>query len=297
MSTMLDDVVSMAVFARVVQAGSFTGAATSLGLSKSVVSTRISELEARLGVRLLHRTTRRLSLTPDGARLHEQCVRLIAAADDAREVLDSAFREPDGIVRLSVPVGMGLWHLPNFVRELHERHPRLVLDISLSDHHVDIVAEGFDLAVRVAERLDPSTLVARRIGRERMIVCASPVYLGKHGAPQTPEDLPKHNCLRIGSLSRTWTFRSGRHTHKISISGSLITDNIVMLRQATIDGLGLSRLPMSVASADIEAGRLEPVLQNYTMGEASVFIVHPYGKHMPTKVRAVIDGLLKLFAT
>lgn len=295
MSAKLDDVVSMAVFARVVQAGSFTGAATMLGLSKSVVSTRISELETRLGVRLLHRTTRRLSLTPDGARLHEQCARLVATADEAREALDSTRREPDGVVRMTVPVGMGLWQLPILVRELYEMHPRLILDISLSDHHVDLVAEGFDLAIRVAERLEPSTLVARRLGRERMIVCAAPTYLAKHGRPSSPEDLVEHNCLRIGSLSRTWTFRSGRHTTKVIISGSLITDNIVMLRQATVDGIGLARLPMSVVAADVEAKRLEQVLPDYTMGETNVFIVHPYGKHMPTKVRAVIDCLIKRF--
>ncbi|HMY16060.1 MAG TPA: LysR family transcriptional regulator [Polyangium sp.] len=295
MNAMLDDVVSMAVFARVVQAGSFTGAAAMLGLSKSVVSTRISELETRLGVRLLHRTTRRLSLTPDGAHLHERCLRLVAAADEAREALDSALREPDGVVRMSVPVGMGLWHLPKLVRDLHALHPRLVLDISLSDHHVDLVADGFDLAVRVAEKLEPSTLMARRIGRERVIVCASPEYLARHKEPRVPEDLVHHNCLRISSVTRTWTFRSGRHTHKVTISGSFITDNIVMLRQATLDGVGLSRLPMSVASADIDAKRLRQVLPDYTMGETSVFIVHPYGKQMPTKVRAVIDGLLKLY--
>lgn len=295
MSAMLDDVVSMAVFARVVQAGSFTGAAAILGLSKSVVSSRISDLETRLGVRLLHRTTRRLSLTPDGARLHERCMRLVSAADEAREALDSAFREPDGVVRMSVPVGMGLWQMPELVRELHEMHPRLVLDISLSDHHVDIVADGFDLAVRVAERLEPSTLVARRIGRERMIVCAAPSYLAKHGEPKTPEDLLRHNCLRIASLHRVWTFRSGRNTSKLTISGSLITDNIVMLRQATIDGIGLARLPTSVASADLQAGFLRQVLPDYTLGEPNVFIVHPYGKHMPTKVRAVIDGLVRRF--
>lgn len=295
MGTMIDDVVSMAMFARVVQAGSFTGAATMLGLSKSVVSTRISELETRLGVRLLHRTTRRLSLTADGARLHERCARLVAAADEAREVLDSAFREPDGVVRMTVPVGMGLWQLPHLVRELHELHPRLILDISLSDHHVDLVAEGFDLAIRVAEKLVPSALVARRIGRERMMLCASPSYLAKRGQPQSLDDLAHHNCLRIGSLSRTWSFRSGRHTYKVTISGSLITDNIVMLRQATVDGIGLARLPMSIVGEDVAAERLVRVLPEYTMGEANLFIVHPYGKHMPTKVRAVIDCLIKRF--
>lgn len=294
MTSILDDVVSLTVFARVVQAGSFTSAATNLGLSKSVVSTRISDLEARLGVRLLHRTTRRLSLTPDGARLHEQCECLLTAADEARQALDSSFREPDGVVRMSVPVGMGLWQLPIFVRDLYKIHPRLVLDISLSDHHVDLIAEGFDLAIRIAERLEPSALVARRIGRERMNVYGSPSYITKNGAPRSPEDLAHHNCLRIGTLSRIWTFRSGRQTFSITISGSLITDNIVMLRQATVDGIGLSRLPLSVARVDVEAGHLQQVLVDYSMGEANIFIVHPYRKHMPTKVRAVIDGLVAL---
>lgn len=292
---MLDNVVSMAVFARVVQAGSFTGAAASLGLSKSVVSARISALEAKLGVRLLHRTTRRLSLTPDGGHLYEQCARLVAAADEAQGALDSAFREPEGVVRVTVPVGMGLWHLPTLVRELHILHPRLVLDVSLSDHHVDIVAEGFDVAIRVAERLEPSTLVARRIGRERMILCASPAYVQKHGEPTSPDDLAQHNCLRLGSLGRTWTFRSGRQTSTMTISGSLITDNIVMLRQAVIDGVGMARLPMSIVSADIEAHRLKRILPDHVLGEPSIFVVHPYRKHMPTKVRAFIDVLVSRF--
>lgn len=292
MNTMLDNVVSMAVFARVVQASSFTGAAAMLGLSKSVVSARISALEARLGVRLLHRTTRSLSLTADGARLYEQCAKLVAAADEARAALDSTFREPEGVVRVTVPVGMGLWHMPAIVREARALHPRLVLDVSLSDHHVDIVAEGFDVAIRVAERLEPSTLVARRMGRERMIVCASPAYLEKHGEPSSPEELARHNCLRLGSLARAWTFRSGRQTSTVTISGSLITDNIVMLRQAVIDGIGIARLPMSVAFADLEAHRLQQVLLDHALGEASVFVVHPYRKHMPTKVRAFIDLLI-----
>ncbi|MBK9266041.1 MAG: LysR family transcriptional regulator [Polyangiaceae bacterium] len=295
MSAMLDNVVSMAVFARVVQAGSFTGAAATLGLSKSVVSARISALEAKLGVRLLHRTTRRLSLTPDGGHLYEQCARLVAAADEAQGALDSAFREPEGVVRVTVPVGMGLWHLPTLVRELHILHPRLVLDVSLSDHHVDIVAEGFDVAIRVAERLEPSTLVARRIGRERMILCASPAYVQKHGEPASPDDLAQHNCLRLGSLGRTWTFRSGRQTLTMTISGSLITDNIVMLRQAVIDGVGVARLPMSIVSADIEAHRLKRILPDHALGEPSIFVVHPYRKHMPTKVRAFIDVFVSRF--
>jgi DNA-binding transcriptional LysR family regulator len=292
MSAVLDNVVSMAVFARVVQAGSFTGAATMLGLSKSVVSARISALEARLGVRLLHRTTRSLSLTSDGARLHEKCARLVAAADEAEGALASAFSEPEGIVRVTVPVGMGLLHLTNMARELHALYPRLVIDISLSDHQVDIIAEGFDVAVRVAERLEPSALVARRIGRERMIVCASSTYIALHGEPSLPQDLENHNCLRLGTLSKQWTFRSGRQTIAVPISGSLMTDNIVMLRQATLDGIGIARLPMSLVSADIESGKLQRILSDHALGEPSLFIVHPYRRHMPTKVRAVIDYLI-----
>ncbi|MDC3955089.1 LysR family transcriptional regulator [Polyangium jinanense] len=296
MTAALDDVVSMAVFARVVEARSFTGAAALLGLSKSVVSARISGLEERLGVRLLHRTTRRLSLTEEGARLYETCARLVSAADEAQGVLESASAEPEGLVRVTVPVGTGILQFPSILRELHERYPRLVIELSLSEHRVDIVAEGYDVAIRVADTLEDSALVARRIGSVRMIVCASPDYLDRRGRPVSPRDLVHHNCLRLSPVRREWSFRCpGRRTQVVPVTGTLITDNIAVLRQAALDGIGVARLPLSYVAADIEAGRLRRVLPEHALGETNVFVVHPYQRHMPTKVRAFVDYVVQRF--
>lgn len=296
MTAPLDEVVSMTVFARVVEARSFTGAAASLGLSKSVVSSRVSALEEKLGVRLLHRTTRRLSLTDEGARLYEKCARLVAAADEAHGVLASASAEPEGTVRVTAPVGIGLLSLPSVLRDLAEKYPRLVVELSLSEHHVDILAEGFDVAIRVADRqLDDSTLVARLLTKESAVLCASPAYLARRGTPATPHDLVHHNCLRLTPLRPEWSFRIGKKTLRVPVSGTLLTDNIAVLRQATLEGIGIARMPMSIVAQDLEAGRLRCVFGAEGLDETSVFVVHPYRRHMPTKVRAFVDFVVDRF--
>jgi len=295
MTAALDDVVSLAVFARVVEARSFTGAASLLGLSKSVVSARISALEERLGVRLLHRTTRRISLTEDGARLYEKCAALVAAADEASGALESTSAEPAGVVRVTVPVGIGILQFPVLLREIHERYPRLVIDLSLSEHRIDIVAEGFDVAIRVADHLEDSALVARRIGSVRMVICASPAYVARRGLPETPHDLAHHNCLRLSPVRREWSFRVGRRPVLVPVSGSLITDNIAVLRQAALNGIGLARMPISFVAAELESGRLRRVLPDLALGEMNVFLLHPYRRHMPQKVRAFVDHVAQRF--
>jgi DNA-binding transcriptional LysR family regulator len=291
----LDDLVSMAVFARVVEARSFTGAATALGLSKSVVSARVAALEERLGVRLLHRTTRRLTLTEDGARLHEKCARMVAAADEASEVLQSVGTEPEGVVRVTAPVGVGLRHLPGILREMAEQYPKVRVEVSLAERTVDLVAEGFDVAIRVSARLTDSTLVARRCGTERMVVCGAPSYFARHGVPASPHDLAHHNCMRLSALPREWTFRSGKQPLIVPVSGSLVVDNISLLHQAAIDGVGLAMLPAALVAADLSAERLRRVLAEHSLGESAVWVLHPYGKHVPAKVRAFVDQVVAHF--
>jgi DNA-binding transcriptional LysR family regulator len=291
----LDDLVSMAVFARVVKAGSFTDAAAALGLSKSVVSARVSALEERLGVRLLHRTTRRVALTEDGARLYEKCTRLIAVADEAGAVLTRVASEPEGVVRVSVPVGAGLAQLPAVLRELSQRHPRLQVELSLTDRAVDVVADGFDVAIRAAEKLGDSTLVSRRLGTEQRVVCGAPAYFARRGTPVTPHDLTRHNCLLLAGRGHDWTVRAGKETVIVPVSGSLVADNIALLREAAIDGVGLARTPLSLVAADLEAGRLARALPDCSFGEVSLFLVHPYRRHLPTRVRAFVELLVAHF--
>lgn len=295
MTAELDEIVSMTVFARVVSARSFTAAAGLLGLSKSVVSARVSALEERLGVRLLHRTTRRLSLTDEGARLYEKCAQLIAAADEAYGLLASAKAEPEGLVRVTAPVGFGLLQMPAVLKGLSARYPRLIVELSLSEHRVDLVESGFDVAIRVADRLDDSALVARLLTKEGAVVCAAPAYVERYGLPASPHDLSSHNCIRLAPLRPEWQMRVGKKLVQIPISGSLVTDNIAFLREATLLGLGIARMPMSVVAQDLESGRLINVFGEKNPDEARVFVMHPYRRHIPTKVRAFVDFLVEHF--
>lgn len=294
MTTSLDDLLAMAIFARVVERKSFTGAASALGLSKSVVSARLAALEERLGVRLLHRTTRRLTLTEDGSRLYERCERLLTAADDAASALHGAGRVPEGLLRVSAPIAFGMQTIAPLLRDFAERCPRVRLDLSLSDGFVDVVAGGFDVAVRFARQLD-ETCVARKIGGGRRMVYASPGYLARHGAPEVPHDVVHHNCLRFAAQPVEWSFKSGSETLIVPVQGNLVVDNAMVLRQALLDGLGLAMLPYFVVASDLASGRLQPVLERYVGEEVSIFIVLPHHRQQPAKVRAFIDLLVERF--
>jgi DNA-binding transcriptional LysR family regulator len=197
-------------------------AAAKLGLANSVISARVAELEGRLGVRLLHRTTRRLSLTTEGARLYERCARLLGAAADAIEVAGGVGVNPEGLLRVTVPVGFGLHTLARVIPDFLRQYPAIRLDLSLSDRQVDIVAEGFDVAVRFASHLRDSTLVARRIGVDRWVLCASPAYLRRRGLPRSVEALAEHDCLQLSTVGAR-AFTAARVP---ALSGSLIADNV-----------------------------------------------------------------------
>ncbi|AKT39635.1 LysR family transcriptional regulator [Chondromyces crocatus] len=286
----LDELLAMATFARVVEHKSFTGAATTLGLSKSVVSARVSALEGRLGVRLIHRTTRRLTLTEEGARLYGRCVHFLAAADEAASALHGASQIPEGTLRVSVPVGFGMMQLAPLLGEFAARCPKVRLELSLSDRPVDMVADGFDVGVRFAQKLEEPS-VARKIGVDRRVICGSRAYLERHGVPESPNDLPKHNCLRLALRRAEWTFEKGAESLPVPVTGNLVVDNIVVLRQAVLDGLGLAMMPCSVVGPDLAAGRLQAVLASYSLEELSIFVVYPYVGQQPAKVRAFVDWL------
>ena len=295
MDPKLDELMSMAAYAHVVEAKSFTAAAAKLGLSKSVVSSRLSELEARLGVRLLHRTTRRLSLTTEGARLYERCARILRAAEEAVEVIADVGTLPQGLLRVTAPIGFGLLQLAELLPSFSERYPDVRLDVSLSDRIIDIASEGFDVAIRVASRLRESNLVARRLGTDRRVLCAAPSYLDRHAAPKTPHDLTQHNCLQLFSVRQTyeWSFPSPGGPLVIPVSGNLSVDNVVALRTALVGGHGIAFMPQSVISSDLRRGRLVPLLPNYPMQEMGVYAVHVHGRHVPAKVRVFLDFLIE----
>jgi DNA-binding transcriptional LysR family regulator len=293
MTTTLDDLVSMAMFARVVEAASFTAAADALGVSKSAVSKRVAALEERLGARLLHRTTRRLSLTPDGARLHERCLHMLRAVDDAAELVQADGDEPRGVLRVNCSSTLAEHHLGGAVTAFVARHPKVQVDLSTDNALIDLISERIDVAVRMATRLDSSSLVARRIATSHKLACASPGYLAARGTPRIPDDLRGHACLRFSALRPEveWRFEGGERATVVPVTGPLQSDHVESLRRAAVAGAGIVLLPTFVVAGDLEAGRLVTVLDDHPVAALGVFVLYARGKFVPAKVRAFVDHL------
>lgn len=291
MTTSLDDLVSMAMFARVVEATSFTAAAASLSVSKSAVSKRVAALEERLGARLLHRTTRRLSLTPDGARLYERCLHMLRALDEAADLVRAAGDEPRGVLRVNCPGILAERHVGDAVVTFTTRYPRVQVELSADNAMVDLIGERVDVAVRMATRLDSSSLVARRVATSPKLACAAPAYLAARGTPRVPDDLRGHSCLRFSPLrpELEWRFLGGPAPVVVPVAGPLVSDSVEALRRAAIAGAGIVLLPTFVIADDVEAGRLVPVLEDHPVAALGVFVLYARGKVVPAKVRAFVE--------
>jgi DNA-binding transcriptional LysR family regulator len=289
MSASLDDLMSMAVFARVVREQSFTAAAPHLGLSKSVVSERVSALEHRLGTRLLHRTTRKLSLTPEGERLYVYVQRVLEAADEAADATSALGTRVAGRLRVTAPVGFGLVQLAGWLADFARAYPDIALELSVSDRVVDLVAESYDVAIRIASRMPDSAMLARRVATDHRIVVAAPAYLRARGEPRTVDDLRDHACLRLAGNAAEWTF-AGRGEARLrpAISGPLTADNLAVLRIAAVDGLGLAVMPRTAVGDDLAAGRLVAVLAGLRTEAMGIYLVSPH-RNVPAKVRAFME--------
>ncbi|MDX1650074.1 MAG: LysR family transcriptional regulator [Myxococcota bacterium] len=283
------NVAAMVVFARVVQEGSFSGAARRLGLSKATVSREIAELERRLGAQLLRRTTRRMSLTEVGELFHARCQRVVEEAEAAERSVSRLQAEPRGRIRLAAPMSFGHRQLAPRLPAFVARHPQVHVDVDLTDRTIDLVAEKFDLAVRVsAGRPAEQTLVARRLAPVRLLVCAAPAYLERAGTPGTPEALAEHVCLTYRPPPQTWAFAGDR---SVAVRGPLNADNGDALREAALAGLGIVQLPTFLVGDDVRAGRLVPLLAEHTDRVGGVYSVYPESRHLSPKVRAFIDWL------
>ncbi len=296
MPASIEDFVALASFAHVVERRSFTAAATALAISKSAVSARVARLEDRLGVRLLHRTTRRVSPTEAGLALYAHAARMVAAADDAAEAAEGASGKPQGLLRVSAPPTFSELYLAGPVAELLAAHPALRVELITSDRLVDLVAEGFDVAVRISVLKD-SSLVAKKLGTDRLIVVASPAYLARAGVPRTPADLVHHECLRSSHLTvgGEWGFRGVSSGQRLAGGGRFVAGDAGVLREAAAAGLGLAVLPSSMVARDLAAARLV-ALDGFPGRELGVYAVHPHRRHVPPKVRALVDLLAARFA-
>ncbi len=290
----MDNFTGMAVFARVVEASSFTEAARRLGMSKAAVSKQVSKLEERLGARLLNRTTRRLSLTEVGAAFYERCARIVAEAEEAELAVSRLTATPRGTLRVDVPVDFGIQYLAPLLPAFMLANPELRVDMSFNDRFVDLVDEGFDLAVRIAQ-LPDSSLVARKLGESGSAICAAPDYWDRHGRPTHPSDLADHNCFAYSYLTtgNEWRLEGPGGDVAVRVSGSLTANNGNVLRQAAVAGLGVVATPVFITCDDLRTGRLEPVLQEYRPPKRGVYAVYPHNRHLSAKVRAFVDYLVE----
>jgi DNA-binding transcriptional LysR family regulator len=286
----------MVTFARVVEAGGFSEAARQMGVSKSGVSKSIAKLELSLGVRLLNRSTRGLSLTEIGAAFHEHCIRITEEAAQAAEVVGRLQSEPRGVLRVTAPVAFGRLHVAPAVAEYLSRYPRLKLDMTITDRMVDLVSEGYDVAIRI--RREPSLhVVARELAPVRRVVCATPDYFERRGIPTVPHDLTEHNCLHYTHFGTQgeWRFQSAGGEIVVPVKGSLRIDDDDTLAQAVLSGLGIAMLPTFIIGRELQAGRLRSVLSDYVPLERRIYAVHLPNVRLPVKIRAFIDFLQDRF--
>lgn len=288
----------MRVFAAVIDAGSFVGASRLLNLSRTAVSRHVLDLEARLGVRLLHRTTRTLSPTPEGLLFHARCRELLDQLDDAEAEVARGSQTARGVLRLSVPATFGQLHLAPLWPRFLQRHPGLTLDVTLSDRAVDLVDEGFDLAVRIG-RLASSTLVARKLAETRLIPCASPGYLARHGTPAHPADLAEHAVIAYSHLSTgdTWEFTGPDGPASVRVRPRMRTNSGDTCRAAALQDQGIILEPSFIIGADLDSGALCEILPGYRGLTFGVHAVYPSHRLASPKVRLLVDFLVESFAT
>jgi DNA-binding transcriptional LysR family regulator len=296
----MNDLSGIAVFAAVVDAGSFTKAGERLHLSKSAVSKQITKLEERLGAQLLNRTTRRLNLTEVGQAFYERCRRIVSEAEEAEIAVTRLQVAPRGILRLSAPVSFGIEHLGRALPDFMAHYPELQVDMECADRTVDLVEEGFDMAVRIGHLAD-SSLIAKRIARGRRCVLASPSYWKAHGKPAHPRDLADHRCLTYAYLqtAQNWTFVDPDTAKPFTVTvpgGALHANNGHVLAAAAIGGQGVIFSPTFIRGEAIRSGALVPALEEFEAEPIGIHAVYPPNRHLSAKVRAFIDFLVARFA-
>jgi DNA-binding transcriptional LysR family regulator len=285
----------MTTFVKVVDAGGFSAAARALNLSPSMVTNHIQSLEERLGVRLLNRSTRKVNLTEVGHAFYDRCVRIIAELDDAEQVAEALQSRPRGTLRLNTAVAIPTVIAP-VIAEFVALYPEASVSIVATGRMVDLVEEGFDLAIRITP-IPSSSLIIRRLASYRFVVCGAPDYFASRGMPERPADLVHHNCLNYSDApwGAEWHFASSDNDEAVPITGNLQANNVESLRRAAVLGQGLIYVPTFLISDELKSGRLVPTLTEFPTVERSIDAIYPHRQHLSAKVRSFIDMAAKHF--
>jgi len=290
------DLAGMEIFARVVEARSFSGAARRLNVSTSVVSKCVTRMEQSLGVRLLNRTTRSISLTEIGRAFYARCAHIVAEAEEAEAMAAGMQSTPRGTLKVNVPVSFGVLHIAPALEGLLAAYPELHIDMTLNDRDVHLAEEGYDVSVVIAAE-PRATLVARKLAPIRQTLCAAPAYLRKHGTPSSLADLAHHDCIVFSRLGpeRTWHFERDEGHASVEVNGSLRLDNENAVRQAALAGCGIALLPTYIVGADLQHNTLRAVLPECKPPETALYATYLPNRYVAAKVRVFVDYLVARF--
>lgn len=292
----MDHLSGVLVFVRAAEAGNFTKAARQLGMTPSGVSKAISRLEAQYRVRLLNRTSRSVTLTPEGIAFHQRCRQILADLEDAEQLLSRAGEVPNGVLRVTLPLSVGRLHLARVLPEFARRYPEVTIEASFNDRLVDLVEEGCDVAVRLGKPPD-TRLVGRKLATGRLTTCASPAYLKRHGVPRHPEELSAHNCIRFvlpnSQRTQPWRFQQEGRRFGVSVGGNLTCDLAEALVEAALAGTALIQISSYVTAGPLQRGELKAVLTEYEVESPPLWVLYPQNRHLTPRVRAFVDFLLE----
>jgi len=285
-------------FVQIVKAATITAAAAHLGVAKSAVSRRLSELEKQLGVELFHRTTRKLVLTESGQGFYARCLQILNDLEEAEDSVNQAHHELSGELRVAAPLSFGVMHLGPAIIEFQKQYPNLNFDIDFNDRKIDLIQEGFDVGIRIA-KLKDSSLIARKIARISTVVCASPGYIEEHGTPTTPDELIHHFCLTYSYMDNPhiWTFINKQGNKKtVKVSKFIQANNGTFLNLTAVAGLGIVRQPTFISYESLAKGILVPILQDFSIAEVNAYAIYPPTRHLSQRVRRFIDFLVERFS-
>ncbi len=290
---------NLELFVKTIEVGSFSALGRQLHMAPSSISRQINALEKELGVRLLQRTTRNISLTEAGQIYFEHVSKILSDLEEAQLAITQLQANPKGILRLNVAIPFGERNIVPLIPEFLRLYPDLKIDLTLEDRAIDLVEERVDLSIRIS-RLDDSSIVARKLADNQFVVCASPQYFEVHSLPSTPNDLSRHNCLINKNIynSDTWQFRKGNSTQNMSVSGNFLANTGGALYQAMLSDLGIAVLPTWFVGEDIKQGKLQVVLGDYAVNlpamiDSAIYALYPAGQYLPPKVRVFIDFLIE----
>ncbi|WP_207476900.1 LysR family transcriptional regulator [Arenibaculum pallidiluteum] len=290
----MDRLTAIEAFVRVAERGGFTQAAKTLRISRAMVSKHVQDLEDLLGARLLQRTTRRVGLTEAGQVYFERCQRILADLAEADAAVGELQGQPRGTLRLNAPMSFGVLHLAPAIADFTAVHPQVKVDMTLSDGLVDLVEDGYDLAIRIGALAD-SSLMARRLAPSRVVLCATPAYVDVHGEPREPDELAAHNCLTFAGMRDEWGFDGPAGHVSVRVSGALRANSGEALAAAALRGQGIVRLPTFIVGEDLKAGRLVPLMPGYQPPGTTISALYPHARHLAAKVRSFVDFLVARF--